>query len=102
MDDWDDHDPDFDFNAPIVVPIDGTLDLHTFRPDEVADVLREYFRAAREEGINEVRVIHGKGSGRLKAGVLVFLEKSGDVASHVPAPPERGGWGATIVYLKPA
>ena len=83
-----------------VVPIEDSLDLHTFSPKEVSIVLEEYLWACRERGIMEVRIVHGKGRGILRDGVLAFLKKSELVESFQPAPPERGGWGAVIVFLK--
>ena len=80
-------------------PIEDWIDLHTFRPDEVSMLLADYFEECLAKGIHEVRVIHGKGTGRLKAKVLSFLQKSPLAASYYPAPPERGGWGATIVTI---
>ncbi|MFH1139320.1 MAG: Smr/MutS family protein [Pseudomonadota bacterium] len=85
----------------VVVPLEDSIDLHTFAPREVPLVLGEYLGACRELGITEARVIHGKGRGVLRAGVLSFLEKCDLVQSFFPAPPERGGWGAVIVILKP-
>jgi len=84
-----------------VLPIEDSIDLHTFRPSEAAEVLEEYFHACREKNILEVRVIHGKGRGHLRAKVRAFLEKNPQVDSFVQAPPERGGWGAVMVRLKP-
>ena len=52
-----------DGNNPIEYPIDGILDLHTFRPNEVKDLIPEYLAACRERGILQVRIIHGKGTG---------------------------------------
>jgi DNA-nicking Smr family endonuclease len=85
----------------VEIPITDSIDLHTFRPGEVSEVLTEYFLACRQKGILEVRVIHGKGTGRLKAGVEAFLDKSPDVVSFGPADPRSGGWGATLVTLYP-
>ena len=84
----------------IVVPIEEAIDLHTFAPSEVRDVLEAYFEACAEMGLTEVRVIHGKGTGSLKAGVVAYLKKDPNVAGYGDAPQERGGWGATLVRLK--
>ena len=46
---------------PVEYPITDVLDLHTFLPREVPDLLGEYFRACIERNILEVRIIHGKG-----------------------------------------
>jgi DNA-nicking Smr family endonuclease len=85
----------------VEVPIDGTLDLHTFHPREVKDLVPEYLRACREWGIFEVRIIHGKGSGALRQTVEAVLQRQPDVVSWRLAMNDRGGWGATIVQLAP-
>lgn len=87
-------------DEPIVIPIDGTLDLHTFAPSEMSDVVREYLRAAVEEGLTEVRIVHGKGTGTLKRGVRTLLDKLDCVASYSEGGPGRGDWGATLVTLR--
>ena len=85
---------------PVVIPIEDVIDLHLFRPAEVADLLDNYFRECIKAGILSVRVIHGKGRGVLKKGVLDLLKKHPLVASFSDAPPEMGGWGATQVALR--
>ena len=86
---------------PVKVPIEDTLDLHTFHPKDVPDLLHEYFRACMAAGIFSVRVIHGKGAGHLKKRVRTSLAKEPLVASYKDAPPHAGGWGATLVELSP-
>lgn len=85
---------------PVIMPIEDSIDLHTFRPSDISPLLTDYFTECLKKGILEVRVIHGKGTGQLKAGVLAFLEKSPLVSEYKTAPPEAGGWGATIARLK--
>ncbi|HNX04518.1 MAG TPA: Smr/MutS family protein [Opitutales bacterium] len=80
-------------------PIDGVLDLHTFRPQEVASLVGEYLRECRARGIRDVRIIHGKGTGTLRETVRVTLSRLPIVESFAPAPAEAGGWGATLVRL---
>ena len=87
---------------PIVIPIEDVIDLHLFRPAEVADLLDNYFRECVQAGILSVRIIHGKGKGALKKGVLALLEKHPLVDTFSPAPPDAGGWGATLVTLHQA
>lgn len=86
---------------PVELPVDGTLDLHAFSPSDVKDLLPEYLRACREKGILEVRVIHGKGSGALRETVHSLLRRLPEVASFKLAGGDAGGWGATLVVLKP-
>jgi DNA-nicking Smr family endonuclease len=85
---------------PIEYPINGVLDLHTFQPDEVKDLVPEYLAECRKRGIFQVRLIHGKGTGTLKRTVQSILEKQPSVESFRTAEEEAGGWGATIVTLR--
>ncbi len=82
------------------IPIDGILDLHTFQPGEVKDLIAEYIRVCRAKGLRDVRIIHGKGSGALRRTVEAVLGRLPEVESFGLAPLEAGGWGATIVRLK--
>lgn len=84
----------------IELSIDGTLDLHTFRPGEVKDLLPDYLEACRERGIYSVRIIHGKGTGALRRTVHAILERLEVVASFRLAGEDAGGWGATLVELR--
>ncbi len=81
-------------------PINGVLDLHTFNPKDVKDLLPEYISACRKKGIFEIRVIHGKGTGALKKTVHSILNKLPGVLSIKTAGEDEGGWGATLVALK--
>ena len=85
----------------IEFPIDGVLDLHTFSPKEIEPLLEDYLEECRRRGILEVRIIHGKGKGVQRRRVLAWLEGRPEIAAVTQAPPQRGGWGATIVHLKP-
>ncbi len=84
----------------VTLPIDGVLDLHTFRPQDVKDLLPDYLSACRERGILQVRVIHGKGSGAMRKTVHAILGQLPEVASFRTAGEDAGGWGATLVILK--
>ncbi len=84
---------------PIEQPINGILDLHTFDPSDVRDLVPEYLKACRERGILQVRIIHGKGIGTLRNIVLAVLEHLPYVDSFRTAEEGAGGWGATIVKL---
>lgn len=85
---------------PIQIPIEDSLDLHTFQPGEVPELIDGYLKACVEKGIWNVRIIHGKGKGFLRNRVQGLLEKNTLVVSYKTAPPEAGGWGATLVRLK--
>jgi DNA-nicking Smr family endonuclease len=80
------------------VPIEGVLDLHAFAPADVASVVEEYVRAAHEEGLREVRLIHGRGRGIQRGIVQAALEKHPLVESFYDAPESH--LGATVALLK--
>ena len=84
---------------PIHLPIEDQLDLHHFRPRDIPDLLDDYFNECIRAGIFAVRVIHGKGKGILKKNVHRLLADHPLVTSYHEAPPEAGGWGATLVNL---
>jgi DNA-nicking Smr family endonuclease len=88
-------------DKPIQLPIDGVLDLHTFQPREVKDLVRDYLTECRARGILRVRIIHGKGTGQLRQTVHTILEKHPDVSAFNLANEHFGDWGATIVHLQP-
>jgi len=87
-------------DAPIELPIDGVLDLHTFRPQEVKDLVPDYLEACQAKGILEARIIHGKGIGALKRTVHALLARHPEVISWRLDSELFGGWGATIVRLR--
>ena len=84
---------------PVSIPIDGVLDLHTFRPSDLPDLLEDYIAACLERGLFSLRIIHGKGSGILRKRVRSLLGQDPRVAAFQDAPPHAGGWGATLVEL---
>ena len=86
---------------PDTVPleINGVLDLHMFPPNQVKDLVRDYIDACLEEGILDLRIIHGKGIGVLRTIVYSILETHPAVESF-GHPSDSGSWGATVVRLK--
>jgi DNA-nicking Smr family endonuclease len=91
---------DEDQDEPIVVEITDSIDLHHFHPSELLDVVDAYLEAAQEDGFEEVRLIHGRGKGVQRARVRKFLSDDERVERYEEAPPGRGGWGATLVWLR--
>jgi len=84
----------------IEIPINGILDLHTFNPRDVKELLADYLSACMQKGIYEVRVIHGKGTGALRQTVHSILERLPSVESFRQAGEDEGGWGATLLTLR--
>ena len=85
---------------PIVLEITDVIDLHSFRPAEIRDVVRDYLDEAHALGLRRVRIIHGRGVGVQRRSVRALLERDPRVVSYDDAPPEAGGRGATLVRLR--
>ncbi len=96
------HDDGTTEDTPVEYPIDGTLDLHTFHPRDVKDLVPDYLEACRAKGILDVRIVHGKGTGALRETVHAVLRRLPDVVSFRLADETSGSWGATLVRLAKA
>ncbi len=92
---------DMEYDDPVQVHIDGTLDLHTFQPREIKRLIPDYLTACLEQNIVNIRIVHGKGTGTLRRIVHSVLEKLPYVVSFKLADETAGSWGATLVILKP-
>jgi DNA-nicking Smr family endonuclease len=84
---------------PVKIPIEDSLDLHTFQPRDIPKLLEDYLAECLQAGLYSVRIIHGKGKGVQKRRVQALLQNNPLVSSYKDAPPEAGGWGATLVEL---
>lgn len=92
-------DPNEDPGEPVEFPINGELDLHTFRPGEVAELVEDYIGLCLEKDIRRLRIIHGKGIGTLRETVHAVLRRDERVDRFQLADHSEGGWGATIAWL---
>lgn len=88
-------------DEPIEVPIEDTIDLHPFLPGEIRDVVRDYLEAARARGFRQVRLIHGRGKGVQRESIRSLLASIEWVEAFHDADGAGGGWGATVVVLRP-
>ena len=82
------------------LPIEDSLDLHACAPRDIPDLVREYLTEWVRRGFREVRVIHGRGTGTQRTVVRSVLGGHPMVEAFTDAPPDRGGWGATVVRLR--
>lgn len=88
-------------SEPVELPIEREIDLHAFAPRDIAAVVSDYLEAAHARGFVEVRLIHGRGIGVQRRIVQSLLARHPLVVAFADAPPERGGFGATLVRLRP-
>ena len=88
-----------DAEEPIEFKISDELDLHTFRPSELGELIPDYIGLCLKRDILRIRIIHGKGIGTLRETVHVLLRKDSRVLRFELAGQEEGGWGATIAWL---
>ena len=89
-----------DPDRPVEILLEDSIDLHSFPPRDVPDVVDAYLEAVSEKEFTEVRLIHGRGIGVQRDRVQKLLARHHLVSGFHDAPPDRGGWGATIAYLK--
>jgi len=87
-------------DEPLRIPITDIFDLHSVQPKEVEAVVAAYLEEARSMGLKNLRIIHGRGIGVQRRIVRAVLARTPFVAAYADAPPEAGGWGATIVCLR--
>ena len=92
---------DDDEEVPEYYIVTDVLDLHGFFPEQVPEMIQAFIENAVSLGLHRLRIIHGKGKSKLKWVVRKELETIAEVETFGDAPPESGGWGATIVILKP-
>jgi len=85
---------------PHRIPIEDSIDLHTFAPKEAVSVVADYLEEAARLGFSEVRIVHGRGTGVQRRAVRAALSRHPLVDAFADAPPQAGGWGATVVRLR--
>jgi dsDNA-specific endonuclease/ATPase MutS2 len=99
-DDQPDEEDEYDPEQPVEISVEDSIDLHSFPPRDVPDVVDAYLEEASKKGFTEVRLIHGRGIGVQRDRVQKLLARHPLISGFHDAPPDRGGWGATIAYIK--
>ena len=89
-----------DEDKPVRIPITDVFDLHSVQPKEVEAVIEAYLEEANRLGLKALRIIHGRGIGVQREIVRAVLARTPFVDSFGDAPPQAGGWGATVVRLR--
>ena len=84
---------------PIEFQMSDELDLHTFRPSELGELLPDYIGLCLQKNIFRIRIIHGKGIGTLRETVHTLLRRDSRVSRFELAGQNEGGWGTTIAWL---
>jgi arsenate reductase len=87
---------------PVRIPVTDVFDLHSVPDRDVRGVVEAYLEEASRIGLRYVRIIHGRGIGVRREMVRGLLARCDFVETYGDAPGEAGGWGATLVTLKPA
>ena len=95
-----DKEDEYDPEQPVQISVEDSIDLHSFPPRDVPDVVDAYLEEASRKGFTEVRLIHGRGIGVQRDRVQKLLAHHPLVSGFHDAPPDRGGWGATIAYIR--
>jgi dsDNA-specific endonuclease/ATPase MutS2 len=87
-------------DEPVRIPVSDVFDLHSVPPRDVEGVVEAYLEEAERLGLKALRIIHGRGIGVQRETVRSVLARTPAVLCYRDAPPEAGGWGATVVTLR--
>lgn len=78
----------------------SALDVRGFRAREAIDAVDRYIDQTALDDLNEIRILHGKGTGALSSAIQEFLQTHPLVKSSHFAEQQDGGTGVTIVEMK--
>ena len=89
---------------PLPPPVESPgmeLDIRGKRVDEALDIVDRYVDAAYTSGLPFGRIIHGKGTGRLRQAVRDFLSDHTLVSKVTQGQQNEGGAGVTVIHMAP-
>mgnify|MGYP001209457022 CR=1 FL=1 len=84
----------------VALEFSDVLDLHSFPPGQVTDLVRDWLDDAAANGRTDLRLIHGRGVGVQRKRAHALLARDPRVLEFRDAPAEAGGWGATLITLR--
>ena len=88
------------YKAKKAMHISPTLDLRGQRYDEALRNFDKYLDDAMLSGLDQAKIIHGKGTGALRNGINDYLKNNKMIDSYRPGNEKEGGYGVTIVKFK--
>ena len=88
------------FKNNISANVKTEIDVRGLTIDEAIPEIDAYLDRAFFAHLHQVRILHGKGTGKLREGIQKYLKKSKYVKSFENAPYGEGDFGVTIVNLK--
>ncbi|MBN1481948.1 Smr/MutS family protein [candidate division KSB1 bacterium] len=86
---------------PEFIEVTDVLDLHGTPVKLIPDMIDAFLQNAIELKLERVQIIHGKGRSKLKYTTYQLIKNDARVFRFYDAPPQLGGWGRTVIELKP-
>ncbi len=80
--------------------IKGEISVRGLIASDALEIVDKYMDEVTVAGLSRIRIIHGKGTGKLCSVIRQYLRKNANVKSYEFAPQPEGGSGVTVVYLK--
>ncbi len=82
------------------ISVKNTIDLRGLNLDEARPLVDKLLDNALWAGLTRVDIIHGKGTGKLKQGLRLYLKEHPLVTTYRGGSSNEGGEGVTVVELK--
>lgn len=80
-------------------PAIPTLDLHGVVVDDVFDLMDRFLRREEERGSDCVRILHGRGTGKVREKALEYCRLAGHSPEEDKAESHWGNPGSFLLYL---
>jgi len=90
----------FSYNISKTSTISPEIDVRGMLVDEAIQVVDKYLDDVYLSGLKQVMIIHGKGTGALRAAITTMLKRHPHIEAHRPGKYGEGEMGVTIVTVK--